>query len=344
MGHAAMMNDLGGTGKDNEGDEALASRPRRPGMTTAAVASATDEPAAVDVYADLARCVRDALADRQAEDVIVDASGVVRVVAQGMSRTAGRMDPAAIRRFCLRAAAGAGRYFSAECPRVSAILPHGERLEAVHPGIAPDGAAFVLRRPGPVRTLADLEAGGVLTAAQRRVLAEAAGRRSMLVTGLTGSGKTTLIRALLAEPQVAQAQRIVAIETDAEVQRPENGVRMVAGKGASMRDLLASALRLRPNLIVVGEVRDPEAAWCLVHAARTGHVGMSTVHAAGAAWGPRQVEELTRLSGAPASRLDVALACQLVAHIACGDDGRRRVTEIISVCEGGESYETQSLA
>jgi hypothetical protein len=56
------------------------------------------------------------------------------------------------------------------------------------------------------------------------------------------------------------------------------------------------------------------------------------------------VEELTRLSGAPASRLDVALACAVVAHIGCDDDGRRRVTEIISVRQGGETYDTQSLA
>lgn len=336
-----MMNDLGGTGKDNERNGAPASLPRPPGASDGAGAAGGDP---VDVYADLARCVRDALADPRTEDVIVDASGVVRVVAHGASRIAGRMEGAAIRRFCLRAAAAAGRYFSAASPRVSAILPHGERLEAVHPAIAPDGAAFVLRRPGPVRSLADLEASATLTAAQRRVLSQAAGRRGVLVTGLTGSGKTTLIRALLAEPHVVAGRRIVAIETDAEVQRPENGVRMVAGEGAAMRDLLAAALRLRPNLIVVGEVRDPEAAWCLIHAARTGHVGMSTVHAGGAAWGPRQVEELTRLSGTPASRLDVALACQVVAHIACGDDGRRRAEEIITVKEGGGTYETQSLA
>jgi Flp pilus assembly CpaF family ATPase len=344
-----MMNDLGGTGKDNEKNGAVALLPRRAaslaaGTSPSVSANATCEPAPVDVYADLAPCVREALADPATEDVIVDGSGTVRVVARGMSRIAGHMEEAAIRRFCLRAAAAAGRYFSAESPRVSAILPHAERLEAVHPAIAPDGAAFVLRRPGPVRSLADLEAGGVLTAAQRRVLAEAAGRRSVLVTGLTGSGKTTLIRALLAEPHVAEGRRIVAIETDPEVQRPENGVRMVVGEGASMRALLISALRLRPNLIVVGEVRDPEAAWCLVHAARTGHVGMSTVHAATAAWGPRQVGELTRLSGAPASRLDVALACQVVAHIGCDEAGRRKVEEIISACEGGESYETQPLA
>lgn len=296
-----------------------------------------------DVYADLDPCVLEALADPATEDVIVDAGGEVRVVAHGETRIAGRMAAAAVRRFCLRAADHAGRYFSEDTPRVSVTLPHGERLEAVHPAVAPDGAAFVLRRPGPVLTLADLEARGTLTPEQGRILSEAAGRRSVLVTGLTGSGKTTLVRALLAEPHVRAGKRIVAIETDAEVQRPENGVRLVAGAGASMRALLWSALRLRPDLIVVGEVRDPEAAWCLVHAARTGHVGVSTVHAGGATWGPRQVEELTRLSGAPASRLDVALACSVVAHITCGRDGRRTVAEIITVTEGETAYETHPL-
>ena len=291
------MNDLDGTDKDNDGAVAvLAAAPGGPAMsviappapgrewpgqppvpkrTDASVSMKEAAPRApLDVYADLAKCVRQALADPATEDVIVDGSGTVRVVAEGATRIGGRMEPAAVRRFCLRAAAAAGRYFSAASPRVSATLPDGERLEAVHPAIAPDGAAFVIRRPGPVRSLADLESCGTLTSAQRRVLSQAAGRRSVLVTGLTGSGKTTLIRALLAEPQVAEARRIVAIETDPEVQRPQNGVRMVAGEGASMRQLLASALRLRLNLIVVGEVRDPEAAWCLVHAARTGHVGI----------------------------------------------------------------------
>lgn len=296
-----------------------------------------------DVYADLDGCILDALSDPATEDVIVNASGEVRVVARGASRVIGRMGRAAVRRFCLEAAYSAGRYFSEASPRLSATLPRGERLEAVHPSINCDGPAFVIRRPGPVMTLADLEARGTVNGEQRALLSRAAGRASMLVTGLTGSGKTTLVRALLAEPHVTDGRRIVSIETDPEVQCPTDGLRMVAGARASMRDLLWSALRLRPDLIVIGEVRDPEAAWCLVHAARTGHVGVSTVHAGSADLGPRQIEELTRLSGAPASRLDVALACTLVAHIGVETDGRRRVTELITTREGEDGYDFERV-
>lgn len=187
-----------------------------------------------------------------------------------------------------RAIAPLGLRLDHASPVVDARLPDGSRLHAVLPPVAPDGPIVAVRRfTRAVSTLEQMVAAGSLTvhrAAQLRTAVR--NRRNLLVCGGTGAGKTTLLNVLSAE--IPAEERIVTVEDAAELAMVGHAVRLESrpanaeGAGAiRLGELVRHALRLRPDRIIVGEVRGPEAA-DMIQAMATGHSGsMSTVHASG---------------------------------------------------------------
>jgi pilus assembly protein CpaF len=213
----------------------------------------------------------------------------------------------------------------------------------VVPPLAIDGPAISIRRfgserPGP----GDLIASGSVPAEAARILEEAVrSRRTILVSGGTGSGKTTLLNALSA--WIDPTERVITIEDAAELRlRQPHVVRLesrppsVEGRGeVTIRDLLRNALRMRPDRIVIGEVRGAEAI-DLLTALNTGHEGaLSTLHANSPEDALRRFETLALMAriGLPhdAIRDQIARGIGLVAHLRREPDGRRRLFEIAEV-------------
>jgi pilus assembly protein CpaF len=285
------------------------------------------------------------LADDEVEEVMVNGHESVFVERHGtIEPTEVRFESEqALRDAIERILAPVGRRVDELSPMADARLADGSRVNVVIPPLAVDGPALSVRRftavrPGPD----DLVRSGTLTAELRDLLAEAvAGRRSVLVSGGTGSGKTTLLNALSA--WIAPAERVVTIEDAAELRlrqphvvRLESRPASVEGRGGvSIRDLLRNALRMRPDRIVIGEVRGPEAL-DLLTALNTGHDGvLSTVHANSPEDALRRVETLALMAGVglphEAIREQLARGVDLVVHMARAPGGSRLVTEVAEV-------------
>jgi pilus assembly protein CpaF len=250
----------------------------------------------------------------------------------------------------------AGRPLRPEDPILEARLPDGSRIEAVIPPAAPDGPIASIRRfSRKALSLDDLLERGALRpeAAQLlRTLVEE--RRNVLVSGGTGSGKSSLLGALAA--LVPPAARLVVIEDARELQlHHPHVVQLEAqpadahGRGAvSVRELFAATLRLRPDRIVIGELRGREALE-LVQAMTSGHGGsMSTIHAKSAADALSRLETLALMADVElpltALRGQIASAIDAVVQLVRGPDGVRRVTEISAVSSSAErGYALRSL-
>ncbi|MEE1930273.1 TadA family conjugal transfer-associated ATPase [Streptomyces sp. TRM 70351] len=280
------------------------------------------------------------LADQSVTDVLVNGPDEVWVDrGGGLERTTVRFaDAAAVRRLAQRLAAAAGRRLDDARPWADARLPDGTRLHAVLPPVAVDAPCLSLRvvRPRAFR-LAELVAAGTLPPGGDGLLrAVLDARLSFLVSGGTGSGKTTLLSALLG--LVGRHERVVVAEDSAEL-RPDHPhvVRLEArppnqeGAGlVTLRDLVRQALRMRPDRLVVGEVRGPEVAELLA-ALNTGHEGgCGTVHANAAGDVPARLEALGMTAGLDRAALhsQLAAALALVVHLRRDRSGRRRVTEV----------------
>jgi pilus assembly protein CpaF len=254
-------------------------------------------------------------------------------------------DDAAVRRLAVRLAGLAGRRLDDAAPWVDVGLPDGTRLHAVLPPVSGSGTCLslrVLRRC--TYSLGDLDALGALPGESAHLLrALVARRRAFLVTGGTGSGKTTLLSALLGEAD--PADRIVACEDAAELTpahphvvrlltRPPN----VEGVGqVTLRDLVRQALRMRPDRLVVGEVRGAEVT-DLLAALNTGHDGgCGTLHANRPSEVPARLEALGVAAGLgrTAVHSQAAAALALVVHLRRTPEGRR-VEEIGVVRRSGE--------
>ena len=254
-----------------------------------------------------------------------------------------------------RILAPVGRRVDELSPMADARLADGSRVNVVIPPLAIDGPALSVRRftaarPGPDQ----LVESGTLTAELHELLAEAiAKRRNLLVCGGTGSGKTTLLNALSA--WIDPVERVVTIEDAAELRlrqphvvRLESRPASVEGRGeVSIRDLLRNALRMRPDRIVIGEVRGPEAL-DLLTALNTGHDGaLSTVHANSPEDALRRIETLALMAGLglphDAVREQVARAFDLVVHMARRSDGARQVTEVAEVVRAAAGVAVREL-
>jgi pilus assembly protein CpaF len=282
------------------------------------------------------------LADPTVEEVMVNGPGTVYVERGGQleGTDVAFADSEELRNAIERILAPLGRRVDELSPMVDARLADGSRVNVVIPPLAIDGPLvsirrFGARRPGPE----ELVALGTLSAAQRDSLAIAvAERRSILISGGTGSGKTTLLNAL--SSFIAPAERVVTIEDAAELRlqqphvvRLESRPAGVEGRGeVTIRDLLRNALRMRPDRIVIGEVRGGEAL-DLLTALNTGHAGaLSTVHANSPADALSRLQTLTLMAGIGLPHAAIAeqvkRGVDLVVHIERRQDGSRVVTEI----------------
>jgi pilus assembly protein CpaF len=280
-------------------------------------------------------------------DVLVNGPGEVWVDrGSGLERTGLRFpDEDAVRRLAVRLAAAAGRRLDDGVPWVDAGLPDGTRLHAVLPPVADAGTCLslrVLRRCS--LTVADLAAAGAFPGTCERVLRDlVAARAAFLVTGGTGSGKTTLLSALLG--LVPPSERLLVCE-DAPELTPEHPhvVRLVGrpanveGAGeVTLRDLVRQALRMRPDRVVVGEVRGAEVV-DLLAALNTGHEGgAGTLHANRPAEVPARLEALGVAAGMDRAAVhsQAAAALDAIVHLRRTPAGRR-VDEIGVVRRGGE--------
>jgi pilus assembly protein CpaF len=315
---------------------------------------------------DVLRAVRDAvdeLAGAGPLEPLLRAPGVTDVLVNGpeqvwLDRGAGLEqttvrfpDDDAVRRLAVRLAAAAGRRLDDAAPWVDVGLPDGTRLHAVLPPVSGRGTCLslrVLRRCS--HSLDDLSALGTLPGGSDDLLRALVARRiAFLVTGGTGSGKTTLLSALLGEAD--PADRIVTCEDAAELTpahphvvrlltRPPN----VEGRGeVTLRDLVRQALRMRPDRLVVGEVRGAEVTELLA-ALNTGHDGgCGTLHANRPAEVPARLEALGVAAGLgrQAVHSQAAAALAVVVHLRRTPEGRR-VDEIGVVWRSGELIEIQS--
>jgi pilus assembly protein CpaF len=285
------------------------------------------------------------LADRRVEEVMVNGPDRIYVERGGRieATEVSFASEEELRNAIERILSPLGRRIDELSPMVDARLEDGSRVNVVIPPLSIDGPVVSIRRfgaqrPGPVELL-EL---GTLSAGQLGQLeAAVAARRSVLISGGTGSGKTTLLNAL--SSFVDPRERVVTIEDAAELRlqqphvvRLESRPPSVEGRGeVTIRDLLRNALRMRPDRIVIGEVRGVEAL-DLLTALNTGHDGaLSTVHANSPADAIARLETLALMAGVGLPHEAIAEQARrgidLVVQIERRSDGARCVVEIAEV-------------
>jgi pilus assembly protein CpaF len=236
-----------------------------------------------------------------------------------------------------------GRRIDESSPMVDARLPDGSRVNAIIPPLALDGPALSIRRFGAVPLNADkLLALKSISPEMLEILSSAVKARiSILISGGTGAGKTTFLNML--SQYIPESERLVTIEDAAELQiQQENVVRLetrppnVEGNGAvRQRQLLINSLRMRPDRIIIGEVRGEEA-FDMLQAMNTGHEGsMTTIHANSCRDALARLESMVAMANfnlqEKALRQQISSAIGLVVQIARMSDGSRRVTNVAEI-------------
>jgi pilus assembly protein CpaF len=282
------------------------------------------------------------LKDPTITDILVNGSNHVFVERYGV------LEPTPVRfkdekhllRIIQKIVAAVGRRIDESSPMVDARLADGSRVNAVVPPLSIDGSTLSIRKFARVPISMDrlVEIGSIPPAVSQVLQAVVASRRNVLISGGTGSGKTTLLNAMSAF--VDDRERIVTIEDSAELQLQQNHVvRLetrppnIEGKGEiAQRDLVKNALRMRPDRIIVGEVRGGEA-FDMLQAMNTGHDGsMTTVHANTARDSLARVEQMVGMAGldmpARSIRAQIASAIHVVIQIARLADGRRKLVSL----------------
>ncbi|GGI07698.1 CpaF family protein [Egicoccus halophilus] len=293
------------------------------------------------------------LRDPTVTDVMVNGPADVHVERAGeLLRADVRFDDDAhLERLLRRVLGPLGVRLDRSHPFADAVLPGGVRLHALLPPLSEHPLVTLRRVPAVVPSWEELLASGSVTRAQRDLLVRAVDdRRNLVVCGRAGVGKTTLLARLLAG---IGDDRLLVIEDAPELRRPSAHtvhlrVRPASPDGAGGVDvatLVRNALRMRPDRLVVGEVRGAEVA-DLLQAMNTGHDGsMTTVHANGAAEAIVRLEGMALLAGIPlsAARAQVAAALDLVVALDRGPDGRRRVAEVVEVVAGVGGAEVRAV-
>ncbi len=290
------------------------------------------------------------LSDPTVSDILVNGAKSVYVERRGKIEptTITFHDDAHLMNIIDRIVSAVGRRVDESSPMVDARLADGSRVNAIIPPLAIDGPVLSIRRFAVERLgIADLLKFGTLTEPVADTLrAIVLGRLNAVISGGTGAGKTTMLNVL--SGFIPATERIVTIEDSAELQlqqphvvrletRPPN----IEGKGeVPQRELLRNSLRMRPDRIVVGEVRGAEAL-DMLQAMNTGHDGsLTTVHANSARDAIGRIETMVSMTGISfpirALRAQIASAVNIVIQVQRGDDGRRRLVSIqeISGMEG----------
>lgn len=267
-------------------------------------------------------------------DVLVNAGTEIWVESGGVLHRAGNLAPGELEASLERVLAPLGRRLDRLSPSIDARLPDGTRICAIIPPIATDGPAIALRvlrhRRCCIGDFADDPR------IEREVIDLVASRANILVSGATGAGKTTFIAAVI--DSIRHSERLVVLEDIREILTSHpHCLRLEArpptpdGRGeVNLDHLLRTALRLRPDRLVLGEIRDREAI-TLLNALNTGHSGsLASIHANSAADALRRLELLvTRLiPGILTARELVTTAINAVIHVTRGTDGHRRIVEI----------------
>ncbi len=286
------------------------------------------------------------LADTRVSDVLVNGPGPVWIERSGqLERTDVVLDRRAIDLLVERVVAPLGLRADRTTPIVDARLPDGSRVHVVLPPLAVDGPSVTIRRFGA--TAVPL-AGFCAPAVADLLVAAVDARLNMVVTGATGAGKTTLLNALCGH--LPFGERVVTVEDAAELRLPGEHVVRLETRPATpdglaavtVRDLVRAALRMRPDRIVIGEIRGAEALDMLM-ALNTGHDGsLSSCHANGPADALRRLETMALAAAdlpLAAVREHVAGAIDLLVHVARGVGGRRRIVAVADVSDDPASPE-----
>ncbi len=291
-----------------------------------------------------------ALADRMVVEVMVNPDGKIWVdrIGEGRSFTGHRLESADADRILRLLADHVGEVVTRDRPRVSATLPEtGERFQGAFMPIVPSPAFAIRKRPEVVFTLDDYVEGQIMSAAQADAIrAAAVERQNLLIVGGTGSGKTTLANAVLAE-QAFAGDRVVLIEDTAELQcSAEDKVQMLTKRTepvVTMTDLVRDTLRLRPDRIVIGEVRDGSAL-DLLKAWNTGHPGgLATIHANSALEGLTRLEDLIGEATPRIPYRAITQAINMVVFIERAPGGRRVKEVSRLVGREGETYRLEPV-
>jgi P-type conjugative transfer ATPase TrbB len=271
-----------------------------------------------------------ALTDPRVVEVMVNADGRIWIerIGEGRRFSGEHMAPADAERVLRLVADHAGEVVTAERPLVAGVLPgSGERFQGVYRPVSPTPCFSIRKRPEVVFTLDDYVDEAIMTAAQAEVLRNAVARRAnILIAGGAGSGKTTLANAILALPAFAE-DRVILIEDTAELQCSAlDQLAMLTKKtdpAVTMTDLVRAALRLRPDRIVIGEVRDGSAL-DLLKAWNTGHPGgLATLHANSAEEALSRLEDLVGEVAQQVPFRAIGQAIDLIVFLRRAPRGRR---------------------
>ncbi|HBB89781.1 MAG TPA: pilus assembly protein CpaF [Blastocatellia bacterium] len=285
------------------------------------------------------------LADSTISDILVNAYGRIYVERRGKLEitNVAFKDDEHLMRVIERIVSSVGRRIDESSPMVDARLRDGSRVNAIIPPLSIDGPVLSIRRFGaePLRMNSLIENKALTKDIADMLQMCVSARLNCLISGGTGAGKTTLLNALSA--YIPEDERIVTIEDSAELQlqqphvvrletRPPN----IENKGeVTQRDLVRNALRMRPDRIVIGEVRGGEAI-DMLQAMNTGHDGsLTTVHANTPRDALTRLETMIQMTGMRLSdramRQQIASAINLVVQVARLSDGTRRVTSISEI-------------
>ena len=279
-----------------------------------------------------------ALEDPDVVEILANPDGqlILDRIGSGRTQTGETLTPEARDRVVRLIADYVGEPVLPEDPRLSGILPEtGERFQGVLPPVSRSPTFSIRKRPARIFNLADYQDQGILTADQRiQIESAATNRQNILISGGTSSGKTTLANAILALPAFAET-RTILIEDTPELQcLAWDQVALLTRRTPKLIgvvDLVRDSLRLRPDRIVVGEMRDGAAALETLKAWNTGHPGgLSTIHANSAQDALSRLEDLTSEVATTIPRRAIGQAIDLIIHIGRTREGRR-VEDILEV-------------